>query len=526
MALLFALLLVAASCSSGDDDDSDDALQQPDDAADEGDGDPVETDGPGDDDASDPTGDGDDGNEPEEDPTAFLQMQPASGALLNPAACLADTLPDKWAALLMSAEEVLGGDPFDPGQPIPLDGPPHFEFREVEGEDPPFFGPMYRPGVLVADADYDPGVLLPSVLLEPVELTDVPGPSIDGRPPAPLNPQQLEVLAGSLSLWWIASASSPELLDPAYVATQFPNGGLEPVYIMVPGAGHMYGPEGFPEAGTTSESVASVYTGDGSVYDRIAIIDTSFDVPPEIPTDLNNLPDPLDNTDGHGSFIAGIVKELLPGVDITTAELGQPAQVLLSEKLGKPIEELYGPSPFGSDLLDLSIALAVMAEFEIDGTGTTETEGTKASDDMEPDFAAINMSFGTYVCDLVENQPGPTGLEKIINGLNTPIFAAAGNDDGTDPWYPAGFTQIPDLWSVGATDPAGVKAWFSNHGPWVDVCVQGESVTTRPYFIENKGTLQETEYTTGLIRWNGTSFATPTALALSLTGGLETATRC
>ncbi|MFD2351799.1 hypothetical protein ACFSTC_24805 [Nonomuraea ferruginea] len=63
----------------------------------------------------------------------------------------------------------------------------------------------------------------------------------------------------------------------------------------------------------------------------------------------------------------------------------------------------------------------------------------------------------------------------------TVLVAAAGNDGGTDPFWPAAYAGQPvnasgDLVvSVGALREDGLgRACFSNHGDWVTVYAQGE----------------------------------------------------
>jgi hypothetical protein len=73
------------------------------------------------------------------------------------------------------------------------------------------------------------------------------------------------------------------------------------------------------------------------------------------------------------------------------------------------------------------------------------------------------------------------------------VVAAMGNDDTTNPSYPAAY---PDVIAVGATDSADHRASFSNRGPHIDVAGPGVGVLST-YWDDTYATL------------SGTSMATP-----------------
>jgi serine protease len=111
------------------------------------------------------------------------------------------------------------------------------------------------------------------------------------------------------------------------------------------------------------------------------------------------------------------------------------------------------------------------------------------------------------------------------------VVASAGNDATNRPCYPAAFSLDPDeqSWapviSVGAQNPSGTQALFSNTGRWVDTWVCGAAVvSTMPEFdagatplarrqaagsTQARETLDPDDFLGGFGVWSGTSFAAP-----------------
>ena len=103
------------------------------------------------------------------------------------------------------------------------------------------------------------------------------------------------------------------------------------------------------------------------------------------------------------------------------------------------------------------------------------------------------------------------------------MVVAAGNDHTSAPTFPAAFTHLSDnvpaipLVSVGALNPDGLPAGYSNHGPWVLHQEIGTAVlSTVPIAFDELATLVDggkfdPQHTHGgLARWGGTSFAAAT----------------
>lgn len=133
---------------------------------------------------------------------------------------------------------------------------------------------------------------------------------------------------------------------------------------------------------------------------------------------------------------------------------------------------------------------------------------------------AVNVSAGTYG---FYGDP-PLGLVNAMRRWKADhpgllIVAAAGNDGILEPWYPAGFAGDGEfagmVVSVGALDPAGNRAIFSNYGEWVKAWAPGVGVHSHypkaKKFQSSDGTIFY--FTDGFACWSGTSFAAPRALA-------------
>jgi subtilisin family serine protease len=90
------------------------------------------------------------------------------------------------------------------------------------------------------------------------------------------------------------------------------------------------------------------------------------------------------------------------------------------------------------------------------------------------------------------------------------VVAAAGNEGTVDhPYWPAAFagTDLPwagQVLAVAAHDGSSVCDW-SNTGAWVSLAAPGSDITST-YVTQG-------EFTNGVARWSGTSFAAPRVAA-------------
>jgi len=262
---------------------------------------------------------------------------------------------------------------------------------------------------------------------------------------------------------------------------------------------------------------------------RIAVLDTglvhdylghewlaaSSGVPdiPQVDGDVTAAEDDLDDSGllkpyvGHGTFIAGVVRCTAPSAAV----------------------RVHNAFPYGGALMEDQLGLVIR--------DTLSTHGW-------PDI--ISLSAGTRT----ENAQALLGLADFMAELalhpETVLVAAAGNDGGTDPFWPAAYAGQPVnaagdmVVSVGALREDGLgRACFSNHGNWVSLYAPGERLVNAftsgsyAYGYPHRATcrfhptgfypgctcvapLREGDKATfeGLATWSGTSFATPIVAGL------------
>jgi len=126
---------------------------------------------------------------------------------------------------------------------------------------------------------------------------------------------------------------------------------------------------------------------------------------------------------------------------------------------------------------------------------------------------------------------------RMLSECGVAVTVAAGNDSTARPMFPAAFTPYPGgliaapdprrvpLISVGARNPDGTVAMFSNSGPWVACHRPGAAlVSTFPVtfnaaagptlrtWVAGEGwreTIDPDDFGGGFGTWSGTSFAAP-----------------
>jgi subtilisin family serine protease len=142
----------------------------------------------------------------------------------------------------------------------------------------------------------------------------------------------------------------------------------------------------------------------------------------------------------------------------------------------------------------------------------------------------LSMSFGYYHEAPDDARTDASLLTPLtaLGKLGVLMVAAAGNDATSRPMFPASFAIHPNnlpLLSVGAKNPNGTIALFSNAGNWVRVYETGASVlsslpttfnaslqpTARAEFPEGsrRESIDPDDFHGGFATWSGTSFATP-----------------
>lgn len=177
---------------------------------------------------------------------------------------------------------------------------------------------------------------------------------------------------------------------------------------------------------------------------------------------------------GHGTFIAGVARCFAPGAGVFVNDHFSESGAELETVIVGKLEDLARRQP-------------------------------------PPDI--INLSAGTYT----RNAWTSLGFESFhTRNPGVTLVAAAGNDGTDRPFYPAAYDWTI---SVGALGPdERHRAWFSNHGDWVDVYALGEGMinayATGEYVYQEPPKRPARQIFDGMARWDGTSFSAPLVAGL------------
>jgi thermitase len=294
--------------------------------------------------------------------------------------------------------------------------------------------------------------------------------------------QILSVSPGEVEAKLVAFKADPrvEYAEPDYIAqvAYEPN---DPYY----GDSTQWGPQKIcaPQAWDLS-------TGDPNVI--IAVVDSGADpnhpdLAGKLVTGYNFMNDSTDTTDdhGHGTHVAGIAAAA------TDNGVGIAGVAFDSQIMPLKVYNKYTDAWFSR----IESAIIYAAD-----------NGAKV----------INLSLGNY------SPPPPFGLpESLVEAVNYAwgagcvLVGAVGNDNVSDPFYPAAFDNVI---GVSATDQSDTKASFSNHGSYISVAAPGTSIYSTYW---NDGST----YT----NMSGTSMSAPhvaglAALLFSQDGGRSNAT--
>jgi subtilisin family serine protease len=229
----------------------------------------------------------------------------------------------------------------------------------------------------------------------------------------------------------------------------------------------------------------------------------------------------LDPYSGHGTFIAGLVHQQCPDADILSVRV-MPSEGAVPEHA----------------LLDALHLLVCRQE---------AAQRDSAANDI---VDVVSLSLGYYHEQVGDDALDPLLREPLeaLGRCGVVVVVSAGNDSTIRPMYPAAFTPYPGgivaaadpgcvpVVSVGAQNPDGSIALFSNAGPWVTCTQPGAAlVSTFPKFdaaaqaayafsgaYGHRSTLDPDNFAAGFGVWSGTSFAAPVLagkIAASLADG-------
>ena len=257
------------------------------------------------------------------------------------------------------------------------------------------------------------------------------------------------------------------------------------------------------------------------VEDRfIGIVDDSTD--PEVIGDVSGPFDgDIDDSAGHGTFIAGVVRQVCPEADIVA--------IRVADSQGTVLE--------GDFMLAVRSLVKWMSLPVADGGHQIDV---------------LNLSLGYYHETPEDDLADQTLSELLVAARRRgcAVVCSAGNDATDRPSFPAALwawdeaelivedpTDAAPHLSVGALNPNGTMALFSNLGGWVRTFAPGAAVLstlppfnggTQPGTRDDRGgvrreTIDPDDFIGGFGLWSGTSFAAPYVagmLARSLAPGL------
>jgi len=227
--------------------------------------------------------------------------------------------------------------------------------------------------------------------------------------------------------------------------------------------------------------------------------------PWDTPVAENPLVGELSPALGHGTFIAGIVRQVAPDARVLAVRVIHSDDVC-----------------YEGDILCALRHLAARIALAADGDPAGMVD-------------VVSLSFGYFAesaADLVLTSGLWQAIEILLD-LGVVVVAAAGNYSTSRPFYPAAFAPraaaVPVI-SVGALNPNGAKAVFSNDGTWVTAWAQGAAVVSaypvdanasrtpelrvRAAARGGRESLDPDDYSGGFAVWSGTSFSAPAMAAL------------
>jgi hypothetical protein len=227
----------------------------------------------------------------------------------------------------------------------------------------------------------------------------------------------------------------------------------------------------------------------------------------ETPFNDDDFVQDIDTHAGHGTFIAGLIRQVAPDALVTAIRVMHSDGVV-----------------YEGDLLAALRAVRVRNQ---------EARKKRLPDGENPPDGQVDvvvLSLG-YFDERGEAEALTSELATELNALAADgvlVVAAAGNYSTDRPFYPAALAAAPPgdgppVISVGAWNPNGSKALFSDDGQWVTGWALGAAVvSTYPDFQGasqpdmgqgQRETLDTDDYRGGFAEWSGTSFAAPVLAA-------------
>lgn len=215
----------------------------------------------------------------------------------------------------------------------------------------------------------------------------------------------------------------------------------------------------------------------------------------------------LDRDSGHGTFIAGIIRQQCPTADILTV----------------PVMTSDG----SADEVVLQRALVIILLRHLEALDQQNAEGAI-------DVLSLSMGYYHEKPEDMLSDPVFRPLFEEFGRAGVSVVCAAGNDGTMAPLFPAAwspgeasqaFRDVVPMVAVGAANPDGqTEALFSNVGPWVACVRPGVAVvSTMPTTFDAaeqsairfetregvRASVDMDNFASGFAVWSGTSFAAP-----------------
>jgi subtilisin family serine protease len=209
----------------------------------------------------------------------------------------------------------------------------------------------------------------------------------------------------------------------------------------------------------------------------------------------------VDVATGHGTFIAGVIRQAAPDARVLAIRVAHSDGVAYEG--------------------DVVFAMWYLV---------ARVRDAQLNDHPARMVDVVSLSLGYF--DESAVGPFPALLAQYVDeliGMGVPVAAAAGNAATTRRFFPAAMAGEPGkelVVSVGALNPNRSKALFSNDGPWVRHWERGAAVvSTFPVDVRggaepdhtvparHRAALDPDDFSAGFAVWNGTSFAAPLAAA-------------
>jgi hypothetical protein len=260
----------------------------------------------------------------------------------------------------------------------------------------------------------------------------------------------------------------------------------------------------------------------GVIFSQAQAARTAGDQPRQLieyawdtPVTADPLVGELDTDTGHCTFIAGIVRQVAPDAQVLAIRITHSDGVVYQG--------------------DLICALSLLAE--------RVAAASAPGGDPRQMVDVLSLSLG-YFSESAADVTYSCGLWQVIElllSLGVVVVAAAGNYSTSRRFYPAAFAEwptppgLPPLISVGALNPNGSKALFSDGGRWITAWASGAAmVSTFPVDLNGsrspelrmrahpgnelppgvqlppeRAALDLDDFRGGHATWSGTSFSAP-----------------